>query len=57
MLIKKTTFDFGIRLYTGKFSIQETKTIAGKSFKLMNLPYYAISQLDHYLKEFARAPR
>ena len=50
--IDRSNLDFGVRLYAGKFSIEETKTIAGKPFRLMNLPYFAISQLNQYLKAF-----
>lgn len=42
--------DFAIRVYTGKFSIEEHKTLAGNKFRLMNLPCYLVSQVDSYLK-------
>jgi hypothetical protein len=37
--------DVGIRLWTGRFSIDEVKTNSGKHFKLINLPLYMIAAL------------
>ena len=47
--IDQSPQSLGVRLYAGPFMVQETKTIAGKPFTLINLPYYAISQIDKYL--------
>ncbi|MDR0794624.1 MAG: AAA family ATPase [Tannerella sp.] len=44
--------DFAIRLYAGKISMEEHKTLSGKPFKLLNLPYYLSGKLDDYLKLF-----
>ena len=41
---------FAVRIYSGKFSIDKTKTLQGKEFYLLNLPFYLISKLDDYLK-------
>jgi predicted AAA+ superfamily ATPase len=38
-----------VRFYAGKLSITEARTSAGKTFHLLNLPYYLVSQLDAYL--------
>jgi len=40
---------WAVRIYSGLFSIEETKTIAGKPFLLLNLPFYLISKLQVYL--------
>ncbi|MGB5941602.1 MAG: AAA family ATPase [Leeuwenhoekiella sp.] len=45
---------FGVRLYAGKFSIEKTKTIAGKPFWLINLPYFAVSQIEAYIKFYLK---
>ncbi|MCX7120957.1 MAG: AAA family ATPase [Gammaproteobacteria bacterium] len=44
--------DFAIRLYAGKIKLDELKTPSGKSFRLLNLPYYLTSQLNYYVKQF-----
>ncbi|MGB1311119.1 MAG: ATP-binding protein [Leucothrix sp.] len=38
-----------IRLYAGKLQIEETATLNGKAYTLINLPYYLGSQLTQYL--------
>ena len=45
---------WAVRCYAGKFTIEKTKTIAGKEFYLMNLPYYLISKIDMYLDYFIK---
>lgn len=40
---------FAIRLYNGKIFREKIKSIGGKSFELLNLPYYLCGQLDRYL--------
>jgi predicted AAA+ superfamily ATPase len=44
--------NFAVRIYGGKFSIEEHKTIAGKPFVLMNLPYYLGTKINEYIKYF-----
>ncbi|MDR1180445.1 MAG: AAA family ATPase [Bacteroidales bacterium] len=39
----------GIRFWTGKFSIDEVKTISGRTFRLLNLPLYMIAALPTIL--------
>jgi len=41
--------DTAIRLYSGMFSKEENTTIAGKKFKLLNIPYYQASKINNYL--------
>ena len=46
-----------IRLYSGKFSIDELKTpivngIGGKKFRLLNLPLYCTAKINEYIDEF-----
>ena len=44
-----------IRLYSGKFQIDKLTTVSGKSFSLLNLPYYLVTQIDSYLNWFLTA--
>lgn len=39
---------FAIRLYSGKFSRETISSIGGKTFELLNLPYYMSGQLKRY---------
>lgn len=41
--------DIAIRLYAGKIQWDTLKTPSGKSFRLLNLPYYLASELKNYL--------
>lgn len=41
---------FAIRFLNNKISIEEVKTRNGKTFSLLNLPYFAVTQLDKYIE-------
>ena len=41
--------DFAVRLYAGKLQLEKHHTSNGKSFKLLNLPYYLSGKLHDYL--------
>lgn len=43
---------FAVRMYGGKFAIEQHKTPEGTPFYLMNLPYYLTGYLDKYLDYF-----
>lgn len=43
--------DIAIRIWSGKFSVDSVKTISGKEFNLINLPFYMISALPHLLSK------
>ncbi len=43
---------YAVRIYGGKFSIEEHKTPEGKAFKLMNLPYYLGTKIPEYVAYF-----
>ena len=43
-----------VRFYAGEMSITEATTITGKKYKLLNLPYYLVSQLENYLNWFQK---
>jgi len=42
--------DVAVRFYSGDVSITNATTPNGKSFRLLNLPYYLVSQIEKYLK-------
>lgn len=50
--VNRSEHPWSVRIYSGRFSIEETKTIAGKKFWLMNLPFYLIHRLPAYLDHF-----
>lgn len=41
-----------IRLYAGQFQIDNLKTPNGKSFTLLNLPYYLAGNLEKYIEQY-----
>ncbi|MEQ9301218.1 MAG: AAA family ATPase [Cyclobacteriaceae bacterium] len=43
---------YAIRLYAGKLHVQNVKTPAGRSFILLNLPYYLITRIREYIDWF-----
>jgi len=44
-----TPHTYAIRIYSDKFSINEIKTMRGKKFRLLNLPFYLISEIYNYI--------
>lgn len=40
---------YAVRMYSGKFSIEEHSTRSGKKYFLMNMPYYLSTKLNEYL--------
>ncbi len=49
LFIDGAPHNVAIRFYSGEYQISKPKTSEGKEFRLINLPYYAISQLARYL--------
>jgi len=41
---------YAVRLYGGIFGVDEIKSISGKPFTLLNLPYYLVGKIEDYLK-------
>ena len=41
--------NLAIRFYSGKYSVTDGKTIEGKKFRLLNLPFYLTSRLEKYI--------
>jgi len=42
--------NMALRFYAGGISITNAVTPNGKAFKLLNLPYYLVSQTEQYIK-------
>jgi hypothetical protein len=45
--------EMAIRVYSGKLKIEQTKTNAGKQFRLINLPFYLTEQIEKVLKSYS----
>ncbi len=43
-----------VRFYAGEMNITEATTLSGKKYRLLNLPYYLVSQLENYLNWFQK---
>lgn len=41
--------NIAVRFYAGEVSVAKVTTPGGKQFNLLNLPYYAVSQIEKYL--------
>jgi uncharacterized protein len=45
---------YAVRLYAGKLAVQQTRTIRGKKFYLMNLPYFLAGKIREHLGGFRK---
>lgn len=50
--MNKAPHDKAVRIYAGKLEITSVTTIEGKTYKLLNLPYFLTSQIEKYLEWF-----
>ncbi len=50
--IDASSHPFAVRVYAGSFLIEEQKTITGKPYLLMNLPYYLGTKITEYITYF-----
>ena len=41
--------DFAVRFLGNRMSMENVQTRNGKAFHLLNLPYFAVSQIERYL--------
>ncbi len=48
--VDRSPHNFAVRIYSGKFSVENAVTLAGKEYKLINLPFYLIHKLPKYLE-------
>lgn len=49
--IDKAPHHFAVRIYGGTYRVEDTKTIKGRQFKLINLPFYLTGQIEKILKK------
>lgn len=47
--IDRAPHDIAVRVWTGRYSVDNVKTLAGKPFRLVNLPFYYVGQLYRVL--------
>ena len=50
LFMENSPHEIAIRFWSGKFSIDRVKTVSGKSFNLMNVPYYYAGVLEHVIR-------
>jgi uncharacterized protein len=49
--IDEAPHSYAVRVYSGKFIVEEIKTINGKPFKLINIPFYLLGQINEVFKQ------
>jgi hypothetical protein len=42
--------DIAVRLYGGVLKVDRVKTLKGKEYRLLNMPYYLVGMIEEYLK-------
>ena len=47
----KAPHDIAVRVWTGRYSVDTANTPSGKSFRLINLPFYYVGQLNRILEK------
>jgi hypothetical protein len=52
--IDQSSHPFAVRLYAEKLAVQQTRTIQGKPFFLLNLPYFLAGKIQEYMAGFIR---
>jgi hypothetical protein len=50
--IDRVPHSFALRLYAGELTVEEAKTLAGKTFRLLNLPYFLAGKIEEYMEEY-----
>jgi predicted AAA+ superfamily ATPase len=56
LFMDEAPHDMAVRFYSGDFSIIKARTPGGKEFRLLNLAYYAASQIESYLALVGKKP-
>jgi predicted AAA+ superfamily ATPase len=54
LFMEQAPHDVAVRLYGGRFSVNHIQTALGKTFRLINLPYYLTSQIESYLRFYTQ---
>lgn len=48
--LEMSDISVAVRFYAGHFQVEEHKTLDGKPFKLINIPYFLAGKLNEYLE-------
>ena len=48
--------NFAVRIYSGGLTVERTKTLKGKEFTLLNLPFYLTGKTPDYIKFYLKNP-
>ncbi len=51
--IDRAPHDTAVRIYQGEYLVQKARTIAGKEFTLLNLPFYLIHRIEKELEKIS----
>ena len=49
LFMDRTPHNIAVRVYQGEYLVQKAKTIAGKEFTLLNLPFYLVHRIEREL--------
>jgi uncharacterized protein len=52
--VERTNHPYAVRMHSGQFNIEKVKTPSGKSFLLMNMPYFLATKIPEYFDYFIR---
>jgi hypothetical protein len=52
--IERSPHPYAVRIYAGKFNVENHTTPGGKPYLLMNLPYYLGTKIAEYLEYFVK---
>ena len=50
----RTPHDIAVRIYQGEYRVQKARTIAGKEFTLLNLPFYFVHRIEQELDKLVK---
>ncbi len=51
LFMEQAPHKLAVRVYAGKFSVEEHISLEGKPYRLINIPFYLLSQLNDILKK------
>ncbi len=49
--VDESPHSWAVRVYAGKYKVEDAKTIKGKNFRLINIPFYLVGQINKVLKD------
>ncbi|MFC1731444.1 ATP-binding protein [candidate division KSB1 bacterium] len=48
--VEEAPHDLAVRIYSGKYKVEDATTVKGKKFRLINVPFYMLGQIENVLK-------